>query len=574
MNIFENYLKEIENLILENKSQLSLKNISNLKDVTLEIPPAQFNFDLSCNLAMVLGKSNKLNPKDLAQKLKKLFLKNIAYFSEIEIAGPGFININLSNSALIKNITLILKNYKNYGSFNTDKTYNIEFVSANPTGPMHVGHCRGAIYGDVLANLLKFNGNKVTKEYYINDYGNQINNFVESVYHRIVEIKKKKTFPNKENLYPGKYIIDIAKNILNDNKNLDFTYFDKNFEFLKKKSLEVSMKIIKNDLKMLGISHDNFQSETNIVNKNMVNKAVNILKENNYVEEGYLDPPKGEVIKNWKKVKRLIFKSTLFGDDVDRALQKNDGSWTYFANDIAYHMDKVDRNYDILINILGADHTGYIKRIKSAVSALSDNKTLLDCKICQLVKLYKNGQPFKMSKRAGEFISAQDLLSEVDKDSIRFMMLNRSNDVELDFDFNKIKEKTKDNPVFYVQYANARIHSILRTINMKLTHSIELNEKNFKLNQIEQKILRKIFEWPKIIESASKKYDLHKIPFYLYELSTLFHSYWSKGNESEDYKFIENKKIKRIEIFAILNLIAIVIQNGMKILGVSLPEKM
>ena len=235
MNIFENYLKEIENLILENKSQLSLKNISNLKDVTLEIPPAQFNFDLSCNLAMVLGKSNKLNPKDLAQKLKKLFLKNIAYFSEIEIAGPGFININLSNSALIKNITLILKNYKNYGSFNTDKTYNIEFVSANPTGPMHVGHCRGAIYGDVLANLLKFNGNKVTKEYYINDYGNQINNFVESVYHRIVEIKKKKSFPNKENLYPGKYIIDIAKNILNENKNFDFTYFDKNFEFLKKK---------------------------------------------------------------------------------------------------------------------------------------------------------------------------------------------------------------------------------------------------------------------------------------------------------------------------------------------------
>ena len=574
MNIFENYLKEIENLILENKSQLSLKNISNLKDVTLEIPPAQFNFDLSCNLAMVLGKSNKLNPKDLAQKLKKLFLRNIAYFSEIEIAGPGFININLSNSALIKNITLILKNYKNYGSFNTDKTYNIEFVSANPTGPMHVGHCRGAIYGDVLANLLKFNGNKVIKEYYINDYGNQMNNFVESVYHRIVEIKKKKSFPNKENLYPGKYIIDIAKNILNDNKNLDLTYFDKNFEFLRKKSLEVSMKIIKNDLKMLGISHDNFQSETNIVNKNMVNKAVNILKKNNYVEEGYLDPPKGEVIKNWKKVKRLIFKSTLFGDDVDRALQKNDGSWTYFANDIAYHMDKVDRNYDVLINILGADHTGYIKRIKSAVSALSDNKTLLDCKICQLVKLYKNGQPFKMSKRAGEFISAQDLLSEVDKDSIRFMMLNRSNDVELDFDFNKIKEKTKDNPVFYVQYANARIHSILRTINMKLTHSIELNEKNFKLNQIEQKILRKIFEWPKIIESASKKYDLHKIPFYLYELSTLFHSYWSKGNESEDYKFIENKKIKRIEIFAILNLIAIVIQNGMKILGVSLPEKM
>ena len=574
MNIFENYLKEIENIVLKNKSHLSLKNIDNLKKVSLEIPPAQFNFDLSCNIAMILGKSNKLNPKDLAQKFKKLFIDNIDYFAEIEIAGPGFINIKLSNSALIRNIKLILKDNTNYGCFKKNKTYNIEFVSANPTGPMHVGHCRGAIYGDVLSNLLIFNGNKVTKEYYINDYGNQIKNFVESVYHRLIEIKQKKSFPKQENLYPGDYIIDIAKNILNENNNLDLTDFDKNFDFIKKKSLEASMNLIKNDLKMLGISHDNFLSETDIVNKNMVDKAINVLKEKNYVEEGYLDPPKGETIKNWKKVKRLIFKSTLFGDDTDRALQKNDGSWTYFANDIAYHMDKVDRKYDILINILGADHTGYIKRIKSAVSALSNNKTLMDCKVCQLVKLYKNGQPFKMSKRAGEFISAQDLLSEVDKDPIRFMMLYRSNDVELDFDFDKVKEKNKDNPVFYVQYANARINSILRTLSIKFNNSIELNEKNFKLNELEQKILRKIFEWPKIIESASNKYDLHKIPFYLYELSTLFHAYWSKGNEDKNYKFIENNKIKRIEILAIMNLVAVVIQNGMKILGVSLPKKM
>ena len=574
MNIFENYLKEIENIVLKNKSHLSLKNIDNLKKVSLEIPPAQFNFDLSCNIAMILGKSNKLNPKDLAQKFKKLFIDNIDYFAEIEIAGPGFINIKLSNSALIRNIKLILKDNTNYGCFKKNKTYNIEFVSANPTGPMHVGHCRGAIYGDVLSNLLIFNGNKVTKEYYINDYGNQIKNFVESVYHRLIEIKQKKSFPKQENLYPGDYIIDIAKNILNENNNLDLTDFDKNFDFIKKKSLEASMNLIKNDLKMLGISHDNFLSETDIVNKNMVDKAINVLKEKNYVVEGYLDPPKGETIKNWKKVKRLIFKSTLFGDDTDRALQKNDGSWTYFANDIAYHMDKVDRKYDILINILGADHTGYIKRIKSAVSALSNNKTLMDCKVCQLVKLYKNGQPFKMSKRAGEFISAQDLLSEVDKDPIRFMMLYRSNDVELDFDFDKVKEKNKDNPVFYVQYANARINSILRTLSIKFNNSIELNEKNFKLNELEQKILRKIFEWPKIIESASNKYDLHKIPFYLYELSTLFHAYWSKGNEDKNYKFIENNKIKRIEILAIMNLVAVVIQNGMKILGVSLPNKM
>ena len=575
MNIFENHLKEIESLVQKYKSNLSLNNIDNFKkSVILEVPPDKFNFDLSCNIAMVLGKSNKLNPKNLAQKLKKLFLENIKSFAEITIAEPGFINIKLSNFALINNINLIFKSDKTYGSLKENKTYNIEFVSANPTGPMHVGHCRGAIFGDVLANLLIFNGNKVTKEYYINDYGGQVKNFVESVYFRIIEIKENKTFPNKENLYPGEYIKDIAKNILNKNKNFDLSNFDKNYDFLKKESLKASMNLIKDDLKKLGISHDNFLSETDIVNKKKVNKAITTLKEKNYVVEGYLDPPKGESIKSWKKVKRLIFKSTLFGDDTDRALQKNDGSWTYFANDIAYHMDKVDRKYDNLINILGADHTGYIKRIKSAVSALSDNKNLLDCKVCQLVKLYKNGQPFKMSKRAGEFISAQDLLDEVDKDPIRFMMLNRSNDVELDFDFDKVKEKTKDNPVFYVQYAYARINSILRTLKIKFTNKVELDDKNFTLNEIEQKILRKVFEWPKIIESASNKFDLHKIPVYLYDLSTLFHSYWSKGNENEKYKFIENQKIKRNEIFAIMNLIAIVLKNGMGILGVSLPDKM
>ena len=287
-----------------------------------------------------------------------------------------------------------------------------------------------------------------------------------------------------------------------------------------------------------------------------------------------MQPPKGDVSDNWKKTKRLIFKSTLFGDDTDRALQKNDGTWTYFANDVAYHMDKINRNYKNLVNVLGADHTGYIKRITAAVAALSENKVKLNCKVCQLVKLYKKGKPFKMSKRAGEFISAQDLLNEVDKDSIRFMMLNRSNDVELDFDFDKVKEKTKDNPVFYVQYAFARINSLLRILKINLDSKIKLDKDSFELNENEEKIIRKVFEWPKIIESASKKFELHKITFYLYELSTLFHAYWSKGNDNKDYKFITNGLINRPEILVIINLVAIVIQNGMKIIGVSLPEKM
>jgi arginyl-tRNA synthetase len=574
MNIFEYHLSEIKKLILSNKDILKLKNIDNLENVNLEVPPDEYNFDLSCNIAMVLGKKNKINSKELALKLKDLFIDKIINFSKIEIAGPGFLNINLSKTALIHNINTILKNKKTYGSNKTIDTYNIEFVSANPTGPMHVGHCRGAIYGDVLANLLKFNGNKVTKEYYINDYGGQIKNFVESVFFRIKEIKFNKKFPIRENLYPGLYIKDIASKIINENQNMDFDNFEDNFNFLKKESLKSSMQLIKNDLKQLGILHDNFFSETEIVEKDLVNKAVKKLRYNNFVEEGYLQPPKGEINDNWKKIKRLIFKSTLFGDDTDRALQKNDGSWTYFANDVAYHMDKVNRNYKNLINVLGADHTGYIKRITAAVSALSDDKIKLNCKVCQLVKLYKSGEPFKMSKRAGEFISAQDLLKEVEKDQIRFMMLNRSNDVELDFDFDKVKEKTKDNPVFYVQYAYARINSLLRTLNKDFSTNIELDQNNFNLNEIEEKIIRKVFEWPKIIESSSRKFDLHKIPFYLYELSTLFHSYWSKGNEDKNYKFIENKKIKRNEILAIINLVATVIQNGMQILGVSLPDKM
>jgi len=574
MNVFEEYINKITALILKNKKILKLDNLNNFKGIVVESPPAEFNFDLSCNAGLVLGKINKINPKELANKIKDLILKDLKDFEKIEIAGPGFLNLKLTNKSLISNINQILENRKSYGKKNSNNNYNIEFVSANPTGPMHVGHCRGAIYGDVLANLLKFNGNKVTKEYYINDYGNQIKNFAKSVFLRIREIKYNEKFILKEDLYPGEYIIEIGKKIIDSNKNEKFDNFDESFKLLKKESLKHSMDLIKSDLKQLGIEHDNFFSETELIENKLVDKAVNHLKKNNYVQEGYLEPPKGEMDKTWKKTKRLIFKSTLFGDDTDRAMQKNDGSWTYFANDVGYHMDKVDRNYDYLINVLGADHTGYTKRITAAVNALSENKVKLNCKVCQLVKLYKNGKPFKMSKRAGDFISAQDLLNEVNKDSIRFMMLNRSNDVELDFDFDKVLEKSKDNPVFYVQYSFARISSLFRTLNKDLNDKIDLDSKAFSLNENEIKILRKVFEWPKIIETASSKYEPHKIPYYLYELATLFHSYWSKGNEDQSFKFIEDGKIKNTGTLSIIVLVAIVIQRGMDILGVSLPSKM
>jgi len=574
MNIFENYLSKINDIILDNKDDLNLNHTDNLKSVNLEVPPDHFNFDLSTNICLVLSKVNKIDPNNLAKDIKKLLLENINHFEVIEIAGPGFLNIKLSKEGLASNINEIFQNKETFGSKKSNETYNIEFVSANPTGPMHVGHCRGAIFGDVLSNLLIFNGNKVIKEYYINDYGNQIQNFVKSVYLRIREIRFDEKFIPDENLYPGEYIKEIASNILKNNKEIKISNLDDNFEQIKKLSLDGSMSLIKDDLIRLGIIHDNFFSETELVKKNLVDKAVKILQSKNFVEEGFLDPPKGESIKNWKKIKRLIFKSTIFGDDANRALQKNDGSWTYFANDVAYHFDKINRKYDNLINVLGADHTGYIKRISAGVSALSDKKVKLNCKVCQLVKLYKNGKPFKMSKRAGDFISVQDLLNEVNKDSIRFMMLNRSNDVELDFDFEKVKEKSKDNPVFYVQYAFARINSIIRSLKKNLADEILVDPKSFNPNKYEEKIIRKIFQWPKIIESAAYKLEPHKIPFYLYELSTLFHSYWSKGNEDSNFKFIENGKVKRMESLIFIYLIAIVVKNGMNILGVSLPEKM
>jgi len=574
MNIFENYLLKISKIIIDNKKNLKLSVLENLDNINLEVPPDHLGYDLSSNASLVLAKTNNLNPINLAKEIKNLLLSKISDFEEVDIAGPGFLNIKLSKNGYVVNINNILKNKEKYGSKQSNKTYNIEFVSANPTGPMHVGHCRGAVFGDVLSNLLSFNGNKVVKEYYINDYGNQIHNFVESVYFRMREVKFKDKFILKKNLYPGEYIKEIAKNILKNNKNINIENLDNCFEELKKISLQESMTSIKNDLKKLGIQHDNFSSESDLVKQNLVGKAIKDLQSKNFVEEGYLNPPKGEIPKDWKKIKRLLFKSTEFGDDTDRALQKNDGSWTYFANDVAYHYDKISKKYDNLINILGADHTGYIKRITGAVSALSNKKVKLNCKVCQLVKLYKNGQPFKMSKRAGDFISANDLLNEVNKDSIRFMMLNRSNDVELDFDFEKVKEKTKDNPVFYVQYAYARINSIIRTLKINLNDLVLIDTQIFQPNKYEDKILRKIFEWPKIIESASYKLEPHKIPFYLYDLSTLFHSYWSKGNENSKFRLLQNGRIRKKDSLIYILLIAIVIKNGMKILGVSLPEKM
>ena len=575
MNLFSNYQKKILKALKKMEKEKLIKIPPNFKSITVEPPPQSQKSDISCNAAMILAKLNNSSPVDLGEKIKIHLLKNFKEFKNIEIVNPGFININFTNYFWGIYLFNIIKLKKKYGAnIGPKKTYNIEFVSANPTGPLHVGHCRGAVLGDAISNILMFNNNKVTKEYYVNDYGSQVKNFVLSVYYRILEIKGKKAFPNDKDLYPGEYIIDIAKKIIDSQYIKKFDNLDKIYSKLSLYSLKYSMDIITNNLKLLGVNHDNFIYESNLVNKKLVLKTINKLKKNKHIYKGKLNPPKGEQTNNWEKRNQLLFKASLYGDDTDRPLQKADGTWTYFASDVAYHSYKLSRNFDVLINILGADHAGYVKRIKAATKALSNNKVNLICKVSQLVKLYKDGQPLKMSKRKGDYITVNDLINEVGKDSARFMMLNRSNDVELDFDFNKVTEKSKDNPIFYVQYAYARINSIFRLLKLNINKKLKINEKNFLLNEYEMNILKKIAEWPKCVELSSNKLEPHRIPFYLYELATLFHSYWNMGKDNKEFRFISKNNNLNLSRLILLQALGIVIKNGMSILGVSSPDKM
>ena len=455
------------------------------------------------------------------------------------------------------------------------KNYLIEFVSANPTGPLHVGHCRGAILGDVISNMLIFNKHNVSKEYYVNDYGNQIINFTKSVYFRAREIIYNEKFPLENlDLYPGDYLIDIAKNITKNNKKLNFDQFENIFKELTLLSISESLKLIKSNLESLGIIHDNFVSETSIVHEKEVEKVIIKLKNKNLIYEGKIKAPATENKDKWVEREQLLFKSTEFGDDKDRALQKSDRSWTYFASDVAYHNNKLDRNFNVLINILGADHAGYIKRITAAVEALSGSKNKLICKVSQLVKLIKEGKPFKMSKRKGDYITVDDLILEVGKDATRFIMLNRSSDVELDFDFEKVKEKSKDNPLYYVQYCYARISSVFRHVELNISEDLSINEYDFQYSKEEIKILKKVAEWPKCIETASLRLEPHRIPIYLYELSSEFHSYWNMGKDDPGKRFINDKKIIPNNKLVLLKVISNVIKSGMNIVGVNTPEKM
>ena len=577
MNIFELYLDKIKSTIVDLQKKDELIIPDTLNGISAEIPPAKFDCDISTNVAMVLSKINKKSPLDLAEKISLSLKNNDSLIQNIDVVKPGFINIKFKPVFWSNFIEDIIANSKTFGINKKEKKLNylVEFVSANPTGPLHVGHCRGAILGDVISNVLLFNNHKVIKEYYVNDYGNQIINFTKSVYFRIREVKYKEVFPiDNPDLYPGDYLIDFANNIISSNSDLNFDNYDDVSEKLTELSIEQALLLIKKNLKSLGIKHDNFVSEKSIVLNNEVENVIKYLETNNYVYKGKIKAPAGEDKKNWVEREQLLFRSTDFGDDKDRALQKSDGTWTYFASDVAYHKNKVDRKFDYLINILGADHAGYIKRISSSVDALSSTKNKLICKISQLVKLIKDKKPFKMSKRKGDYITVDDLISEVGKDATRFIMLNRSSDVELDFDFDAVKEKSKDNPLYYVQYCYARISSVFRHLDKDLDKDIIIDNYNFEYSSDEIKILKKISEWPKCIDSASTKLEPHRIPIYLYELAAEFHSYWNLGKQFPEKRFINDQKSISPDKLIFLKAIANVIKSGMDIVGVDSPTKM
>ncbi|MFL2902031.1 MAG: arginine--tRNA ligase [Candidatus Pelagibacter sp.] len=577
MNIFDKYLDKIKKILLDLSKNGDLILPDKLDGITTEIPPVKFNSDISTNVAMVLSKANNKTPTDLAVTLAKAIKESDNLIDDISIVKPGFINIKFKVIFWTNFIEEIIKNSKTFGVNTKEKknNYLVEFVSANPTGPLHVGHCRGAILGDVITNVLLFNKHKVTKEYYVNDYGNQIINFTRSVYFRIREIVYKEPFPkDNDDLYPGDYLIDFAQNIIGSNKKIDFNDYEKISEELTSLSIEEALKLIKSNLNILGINHDNFISEKKLVKNKEVEKVIDYLQKKEFVYKGTIKAPEGEDNEKWVEREQLLFKSTDFGDDKDRALQKSDGAWTYFASDVAYHKNKLDRKFDYLINILGADHAGYIKRISSSVDALSGKKNKLICKVSQLVKLIKEKKPFKMSKRKGDYITVDDLIKEVGKDATRFIMLNRSSDVELDFDFDSVKEKSKDNPLYYVQYCYARISSVFRHLNKDLNLDIKLDNYKFEYSNDEIKILKKISEWPKCIDSASSKLEPHRIPVYLYELASEFHSYWNLGKQQPEKRFINDQKSISPDKLIFLKAISNVIKSGMDIVGVETPDKM
>lgn len=551
----------------------------NMDAVAVEPPRDTAHGDMATNAAMVLAKPAGKNPRAIADALAvKLAADDMVQVAEV--AGPGFLNMRLVPAAWQGIVKAALSDQRfGRSSLGQGKRMMVEYVSANPTGPLHVGHTRGAVFGDALASLLDYAGYDVTREYYINDGGAQVDVLARSVYLRYVEAHDL-TVDWPEGSYPGDYLIPVGEALKN---KVGDAFIDKGEQFwleeVREFATEAMMALIREDLAQLNIEMDSFYSEKSLYGSGLIEKAIAELKAKGLIYQGVLEPPKGKTPEDWEPREQTLFRSTAHGDDVDRPVQKSDGAWTYFAPDIAYHYDKVQRGFDTLIDVFGADHGGYVKRMKAAVSALSDGKVPLDIKLTQLVKLYKNGEPFKMSKRAGTFITLRDVVDEVGPDVTRFHMLTRKNDAPLDFDFAKVLEQSKDNPVFYVQYAHARVNSVLRkakdagvAVDDATLAGVDLSGLT---HEAELAVARKIAEWPRLVEIAAKGHEPHRIAFYLYDLASDFHALWNRGNDDQSLRFLQDGDSDTTQAkIALIRAVAIVISHGLGILGVTPAEEM
>ncbi|WP_170329063.1 arginine--tRNA ligase [Ruegeria arenilitoris] len=580
MNLFS----EIRGLVLDALAQMqsegALPEGLSFDNVAVEPPRDAAHGDMATNAAMVLAKPAKMKPRDIADVLAGKLAADDRITSA-EVAGPGFLNLRLAPSVWQGVLAAVLEKGTDYGrsTMGHGQKVNVEYVSANPTGPLHVGHTRGAVFGDALASLLAYSGHDVTREYYINDGGAQVDVLARSAYERYREANG--LSPEiAEGLYPGDYLIPIGEAL---KEKYGDSLIDKPesewLEELRNFATDAMMDLIRADLKALGVEMDVFFSEKSLYGTGRIEAALQSLTDKGLIYEGVLEPPKGKKPEDWEPREQTLFKSTEHGDDVDRPVKKSDGSWTYFAPDIAYHYDKVTRGFDALIDVFGADHGGYVKRMKAAVSALSDGKVPLDIKLTQLVKLWKNGEPFKMSKRAGNFVTLRDVVDQVGPDVTRFVMLTRKNDAPLDFDFDKVLEQSRENPVFYVQYAHARVMSVLRRAAEAEIAADDATLKGADLSKndhaSELTVAKKLAEWPRLVEIAARTNEPHRVAFYLYELAGDFHALWNKGNDETQLRFIQDGDVATSQSkIALARAVSVVISAGLGILGVTPAQEM
>jgi arginyl-tRNA synthetase len=575
MNIFAHFQAEVLKALAKMEKAGELALGLDTARVTVEPPRDPSHGDLATNVAMVLAKPAGLAPRALADKLIP-HLQSLDGIADVAIAGPGFINMRLVPAFWPKVLKSALLQADGFGSssIGSGKSVNCEYVSANPTGPLHVGHCRGAVFGDALAALLEFAGYKVTREYYINDAGAQVDVLARSAFLRYLEALGDNVGEIPSGLYPGDYLKPVGEALAKEfGDSLKAKPEAGWLPVVRAFAIEKMMDLIREDLASLNIKHDVYASERALHDSHAVDKTVAGLTKRGLVYKGKLPPPKGEVPEDWEDREQTLFKSTDFGDDSDRPLKKSDGSLTYFASDVAYTNDKISRGFNELIYVLGADHSGYVKRLQALGAVLAGNKKIeVICRLCQLVKLFRNGEPVRMSKRAGEFVTLRDVVDEVGPDVVRFMMLYRKNEAPLDFDFAKVTEQSKDNPVFYVQYAHARICSVLRNAKEAGITPAEADTARFDLltDEAETAMIRKIAEFPRQIEAAAVAHEPHRISFYLYEIASEFHSLWNKGKESPQLRFIiEGEDALTKSRLAFLLAIRYCLANGLRVLGVN-----